>query len=45
MKSLDSRSDLSPDPPYGSNWDHKIADFVFLLYISFIIAFTVLQCI
>ena len=22
-----------PHPPYGSNWGHKIADFVFLLYI------------
>ena len=32
-------------PPYGSNWGHKIANFVFLLYISFIIAFTALECI
>ena len=32
-------------PPYGSNGGHKIADFVFLLYISFIIAFTALECI
>ena len=39
VKSQDSRSDLPPDPPYGSNWGHKIADFVFLPYISFILAF------
>ena len=45
MKSLDSWSDLPPDPPYGSNWGHKIADFVFLPLISFILAFTVLECI
>ena len=36
MKSLDSRSDLPYDPSYGSNWGHKIANFVFLPYISFI---------
>ena len=35
MESLCSR--LLPDPPYGSNFGHKIADFVFLPYISFII--------
>ena len=34
MKSLDSQSDLPPDPPYGSNWGHKIADFLFLPYIK-----------
>ena len=45
MKSQDSRSDLPPDPIYGSNWGHKIADFVFLPYISFILAFRILQCI
>ena len=45
MKSLDSRSDLPPDPPYGSNKDHKIADFVFLPFIAFILAFRVLECI
>ena len=33
------------NPHYGSNWDHKIADFVFLPYISFILAFTALECI
>ena len=45
MKSLDSRSDLPPDPSYGSNWGHKIANFVFLPYISFINAFTDAECI
>ena len=52
MKSLDSWSDLPPDPPpptshpfYGSNWIHQIADFVFLPYIYFILAFRDLQCI
>ena len=47
MKSLDSWSGLPliPPPPHGSNWGHKIADFVFLPYISFILAFRVLQCI
>ena len=30
-------------PLYGSNWGNKIADFVFLSYISFIIAFTTLE--
>ena len=43
MKSLDSRSDLPPAPSYGSNWGHKIADFVFLPYISFILAFRALE--
>ena len=32
-------------PPYGSNLGHKIADIVFLPVISFIIAFTALECI
>ena len=56
MKSLDSRSDLPPDPPlwvklgsftpsYESNLGHKIADFVFLPCIYFILAFTALECI
>ena len=31
--------------PYRSNWGHKIADFVFLPDVSFIIAFTALECI
>ena len=30
---------------YGSDWGHKIADFVFLPCISFIITFTALECI
>ena len=30
MESLNSRSVLPLDPPYGSNWGHKIADFEFL---------------
>ena len=34
-----------PDPPYGSNWGHKIADFDFLPYISFIVAFIASECI
>ena len=41
MKSQDSWSDLSPDPPYGSKWGHKIVDFVFLPHMSF--AFLLLQ--
>ena len=45
VKSLDSRSDLPPNPAYGSNWGHKIADLVFLPFISFILAFTALECI
>ena len=40
MKSQDNRSDLLP---YGSNWGHKIADFLFLPYISFILAFRALE--
>ena len=39
MESLNSRSVLPPDPPYGSNGGHKIADFEFLPYICFIVAF------
>ena len=35
VESIDSPSYLSPTPLYGSNWGHKIADFVFLPYISF----------
>ena len=34
-----------PTPPYGSNWGHKIADFEFLPYISFIVAFIASECI
>ena len=43
MKSQNSWSDLPPDPPYGLNLGHKIADFVFLPYISFILAFRALN--
>ena len=43
MKSLDSRSDLPPTFPYGSNWGHKITYFVFLSYISFILTFRALE--
>ena len=42
---LNSRSVLPPGPPYGSNWGHKIADFEFLPYISFIVAFIASECI
>ena len=45
MMSLDSRSDLPLHPPYGSNWGYKIVDFVFWPFISFILAFTALECI
>ena len=45
MESLNSRSVLPPDLPYGSNWGHKIADFEFLPYISFIVAFIASECI
>ena len=41
MKSLDSWSDLPPDPLMGQTGGHKIADFVFLPYISFILVFRV----
>ena len=42
VKSRDSQSDLPP-PPYGLNWGHKITDFLFLRYISFILAFRALE--
>ena len=46
MKSLDNWSDFTPGPPLmGQTGGHKIADFVFLPYISFILAFRVLECI
>ena len=47
MESLNSRSVLphGPPPPYGSNWGHKIADFEFLPYISFIVPFIASECI
>ena len=45
MESLNTRSVLPPNPPYGSNWGHKIADFEFFPYISFIVAFIASECI
>ena len=52
MKSLDSWSDLPPAPhphpptPFMDQTGiHQIADFVFLPYIYFILAFRDLQCI
>ena len=46
MMSLDSWSDLHPDPPpMDQTGGHKIADFVFLPFISFILAFRALECI
>ena len=44
VESLNSRSVLPPAPPYGSNWGHKIADFEFLPYITFIVAFIPSEC-
>ena len=46
MKSLDSRSDLAPHPPLWVKLrGHKIVDFVFWPFISFILAFTALESI
>ena len=45
MESLNSRSVLPHGPPYGSNGCHKIADFEFFPYISFIVAFIASECI
>ena len=42
MESLYSRSILPHGPPL--NWGHKIADFEFLPYISFIVAFIASEC-
>ena len=40
MESLNLPGQFYPlTPPYGSNWGHKIADFEFLPYICFIVAF------
>ena len=41
--SLQNRSNLPPGHPYGSNWDHKITYFVFLSFISFIIAIEIVN--
>ena len=45
MESLNSRSVLPHGQPYGSNCGHKIDDFDFLPYISFIVAFIASECI
>ena len=46
MKSLDSDHVYPLTPPYGSNWAHKIANFLFLPHMSFgFFAFTALECI
>ena len=45
VESLNSRSVLPLTPPYGSNWGRKIADFEFLPYISFNVAFIASECI
>ena len=45
MENVNSRSVLSPDPPYGSNWGHKIVALEFLPFISFIVAFIPSECI
>ena len=45
MESLNTNQFYPTAPPYGSNWGHKIAEFEFLLYISFIVAFIASECI
>ena len=45
MESLERKSNFPPDPPVGVKLGHKRADFDILHYISFIVAFTVLECI
>ena len=45
MENLNSRSVLSPNPPYGSNWGHKIVALEFLPYIYFIVASIPSECI
>ena len=48
MESLNSQSVLPPDPPPPPLWvklGHKIVDFEFLPYISFIVAFIASECI
>ena len=42
-QSLESQSALPPTP-YGSQWGRKIADFVILAFIFFIIAFRGFEC-
>ena len=47
MRRVDIAGQIYPltPPPHGSNWGNKIADFVFLPYITFILAFRALECI
>ena len=45
MESLNSRSVLPHGPPLWVKLSHKIADFEFLPYISFIVAFIASECI
>ena len=45
MESLNSRSVLPHGPPLWGQTGHKIADFKFLPYISFIVAFIASECI
>ena len=42
---LESLSDLPLALPYGSNWGHNIADFVFLAFVSFIIGLRGFECV
>ena len=44
MESLDNQSNLPPGNHLWVKLVNKIADFVFLPYISFIIAFKTLEC-
>ena len=45
MESLESKSNFTPDPPVGSNWGNKIANFDIFPYISLIIGFRALECV
>ena len=40
MENLNSQSVLSPDPPYGSNWGHKIVALEFCLISPLLFLFT-----
>ena len=45
MRRVYTACQIYPEPPYGLSWGYEIADFVFLPYIAFVIAFTILECI
>ena len=45
MESLNTRSVVPHGPAHGSNWGHRIADFEFWPFISFIVAFIASECI